>query len=120
MNNYTQLITAAKYAAGAGDSYWNERFLSALDVRGLTIVDHQQPDSRYPSNLPVQAPAAYLHGDVTWPTLSYIVWKSEFTANTCAGFCAQYQSLVGSQPSNQQIWDAAIASYKSRNTLTTV
>ena len=75
---YLRLIDECHSVAGIGDCYWNERYLSALDRRGLTLATSRHPndhDEWYPGNFPMQSPHPYPQGLYAWEIGSLVVWK---------------------------------------------
>lgn len=77
---YRLLVDQAMSVAGKGDWWWNERFRSALRVRGLVLGP--LPPSEGLSNLadygalPLLAPACYAQSDPAqgWPEDTCILW----------------------------------------------
>lgn len=77
-SDYSRLLDECCRAAGPGDWHWNERFVSALDRRGLTLATARNPgdkDEWYPGKHPMQSPHPYGEGPCAWPVGSLVVWK---------------------------------------------
>lgn len=75
---YDRLLAESCRVAGPADWYWNERFVSALDRRGLVLVTIRPPHDRdewYPEGQPVQSPEPYSQGPDAWPIGALVVWK---------------------------------------------
>ena len=75
---YYSLLDECCKVAGQGDCYWNERFLSALERRGLTLAVARHPNDRdewYPYNRPLIAPSPYGIHPHAWPINSMVVWQ---------------------------------------------
>lgn len=74
---YERLSGECCRVAGPGGFYWNERFVSALNRRGLsltTIKPAEDQTAGYPHEMPMQAPLAYHEGPDGWPVGSMMVW----------------------------------------------
>jgi hypothetical protein len=64
--------------AGKGGRYWNERFRSALEKRGLTLATARHPNDKdewYPDGQPYYAPACFLEFPEAWPDNAIVVWR---------------------------------------------
>lgn len=75
---YRRLLDECCKVAGPGDWFWNERFVSALERRGLALVTERpvgDDDESYPSGAPYQSPHPYMVGPHAWPIGSLVVWK---------------------------------------------
>ena len=75
---YERLLDECGKVAGRGDWFWNERFVSALARRGLTLATARHPHDRdewYPSGYPMQSPHPYPQGPDAWQIGSLVVWK---------------------------------------------
>lgn len=81
---YERLLDEACRVAAGGDWYWNERFVSALGRRGLTLATARHPHDRnewYPNGQPMQAPSPFHIGPDAWPVGALVVWKPNVRAN---------------------------------------
>lgn len=77
---YERLLDEAVKVAGGGDCYWNERFVSALQRRGLTLATVRHPRDRaewYPAGHPMQAPHPFTTGAYAWPASALVVWRPD-------------------------------------------
>lgn len=76
-SDYTRLVDECCRVAGPGDYYWNERFTSALNRRGLTLAESRHPQDRdewYPNGYPMQSPHPYPGSPDAWPIGALVVW----------------------------------------------
>ena len=75
-SQYTARLDEACKVAGNGGWFWNERFISALQRRGLMLATQRHPRDRdewYPANHPMRAPVSF-EGPLRWPDESLVVW----------------------------------------------
>jgi hypothetical protein len=75
---YERLLEETIKVAGDGDCYWNERFVSALQRRGLTLATVRHPHDHadwYPAGHPMQAPHPFSGGSYAWPAGALVVWQ---------------------------------------------
>lgn len=105
---YNRRFADAAQAAGVGDCYWNERFLSALGSRGLAL-SVQRPandhNNQYPNGAPMLAPQPYPGGGFAWPLDCLVVWSqpepegpSDEELNAlwnCSGIADEYGNHTG-------------------------
>lgn len=105
---YNLRLADAAQAAGVGDYYWNERFLSALRNRGLELsVQHPANDhnNHYPNGAPMLAPHPYPGGAFAWPLDYLIVWSQPVPEGptdeelnaiwNCCGIADEYGNHTG-------------------------
>lgn len=75
---YERRFTECLLVAGAGDDYWNERFISALQKRELTLALVRHPhdcDGWYTNGLPHRAPKPRTSSPDAWPEGAIVVWR---------------------------------------------
>lgn len=75
---YSKALDEACKIAGSGGWYWNERFVSALGRRGLTLAEKRHPldrDEWYPSGHPMESPEPYPNTPMAWPEGALVVWR---------------------------------------------
>lgn len=77
-SSYQRLLDEACRAACGGDCYWNERFISALQWRGLALAtswNSAKNSEWYPGGHPMQAPQPYSIGPHACNNESLVVWS---------------------------------------------
>lgn len=75
---YHRAILECHLVAGLGDTYWNDRFRSALKARGLTLAlppPRILSYSMYPEGYPYTAPLPSPGSINPWLSGSLIVWS---------------------------------------------
>jgi hypothetical protein len=100
-DRYGEALAEALVVAGPQHAFWNERFRSALERRGLTLAptaslgdtpEIEGPE-RYPDGTPCHAPVC-VDGPEGWPAPTVVVWQDQVAIRAAGSSGALIRPLL--------------------------